>query len=339
MNELKHIVNLATGNIDPEDRKEVLQKLKATEEDKEIYRKAKTAWTLLSSTRKRRDYDLEKSYILLHQRISEDKRSSGFRMGTFLKYAAIVVILIGLPVLLFFSKDMLFSETASELKYTSVVADAGQISKIILPDSSVVWLNSGTSLSYNNEFSLNNRDLYLKGQAYLQVTKNKNLPLIVSCNDLKVKVLGTHFDVNAYPESKNTEVILESGSVELLQEGNDAFSYRLRPGEKARYNKQLKEVQISKFEHPYSSHWREGYLIFSDTPMSEVIKKLERRFDVEIIVRNSEVDKSIFNAKFKDETLEEILNYIQYSCPIKYKILNNPDNKMQIELYAKSDKT
>ena len=94
------------------------------------------------------------------------------------------------------------------IKYTSVIADNGQISKVILPDNSVVWLNSGTTLTYDNNYSFNNRNLYLNGQVSLVVKKNEILPLIVAGGNLRVKVLGTRFDVNAYPDDNMIKVIL-----------------------------------------------------------------------------------------------------------------------------------
>jgi ferric-dicitrate binding protein FerR (iron transport regulator) len=322
MKDFENIVNLVTGNISPEDKDKILTEITTGKEDKNVFRKIKFAWALLSSTKELQDYDVEKSYVVLKARISK-KDKPLLRISTFIKYAAIFILLIGFPFLFYLTKQHKEPLLATEIRITSVVAENGQISKVILPDSSIVWLNSGTTLSYNSGYSFNNRDLALEGQAYLNVKKDQKKPLVVSCKDLQVKVLGTKFDVSAYPGDDKIKVVLETGKVELLQAGNNAFKYELKPGEMAQYDTRGKKAVISEVETNYYTNWKEGYLIFQDTPMKEVIEKLERKFNVKIIVKSSEIYKSIFNANFKDENLKEILDYIEYSCPIQYKIVEN----------------
>jgi transmembrane sensor len=315
----------------------VLSEIHTDAERRQVFYKIKAAWAVLSSTKKQQDYETERTYLFLQEKIQRKIFPFHSTIGTFLKYAAFLVILIGFPVLFYLNKQTLSPEISKVLKYTSVVADNGQISKIILPDSSIVWLNSGTTLSYNSGYAITNRNLNLNGQAYLHVKKDIENPLIVACNDLKVKVLGTKFDVSAYPGDDKIKVVLECGSVQLLRTGDDAFNYRLKPGEMAQYNKKSDDVAIEKVNAADFISWKEGYLLFDDVPMGDVIERLERKFDIEIIVRNKEVYKSIFNANFKDENLTEILEYIEYSCPIKYKTVKEAiENKREIEFYYQS---
>jgi ferric-dicitrate binding protein FerR (iron transport regulator) len=209
----------------------------------------------------------------------------------------------------------------SGIKYTSVVAGRGQISKVILPDSSVVWLNSGTTLTYDNGYSYKNRDLNLSGQAFLEVKKNKKLPLSVASGDLRIKVLGTRFDVCAYPDENSIRVFLESGKVELLNAADHSFNYKLSPGEVAKYNTQSGKIKIKEAAKGDYFTWKDGTLKFVDVPMDEVIKQLERKFDVEVTVKSPNVYKTVFNANFTTESLKEILDYIQFSCPISYQLI------------------
>ncbi|MCG6190908.1 FecR family protein [Maribellus maritimus] len=337
MKNAKDIVNLVSGDISPEEKKKVLSEVKTNEEGKELFFKMKAAWAVLSSTKTLPDYDIEKSYMDLKKQLEGKKISFYSRIKPVLKYAAIFIILTGFAIFWYLNKHQQYG-LSEEFKYTSVVAEKGQISKIILPDSSIVWLNSGTTLSYNNGYSVNNRDLFLNGQAYLSVKKDRNNPLIVACNDLRVKVLGTKFDVSAYPGDDKINVVLESGSIELLQAGNDEFKYLLKPGEMAQYNARLKKIIIKNVETIDFTNWKEGYLIFKDTPMADVIERLERKFNIEVTVKNKEVYKSIFNASFKDEKLKEILDYIEYSCPIKYKLRKGDNvNKPIVELYTQTN--
>jgi ferric-dicitrate binding protein FerR (iron transport regulator) len=144
----------------------------------------------------------------------------------------------------------------------------------------------------------------------------------VASGNLKVKVLGTRFDVNAYPDDNKIKVTLESGKVELLNSADNSFSYKLNPGEMAEFESQTSRVQIKTVESKNYLNWKDGELTFVDTPMAEVFKSLERKFDIKIEVNNPMVYKSVFNAKFKSESLKEILDYIQFSCPVAYQLVS-----------------
>ena len=325
------ILDLITGNLNSEGKKVVLTKIKEEPETKIFFRKAKIVWALMSSTRKAPDDLIDKSFCELQTRISLKPRT--LKINPFLKYAAILILFIGVSSALFFLGKQSTPGHSNTIRYTSIVADYGQISKVILPDGSTVWLNSGTKLTYNSDFSFTNRDLALSGQAFLKVQKNENIPLIVSSGDLKVKVHGTKFDVCAYPDEDKINVILESGCVELLHAKNKDFSYKLKPGEVAEYDHKSENVNINNADLKNYAEWKNGVLIFRDTPMDEVIKMLERKFNVDIIVDNPKVYKSLFNANFKNESLTEILDYIQFSCSVSYRIADDEPTKSKITLY------
>lgn len=320
------IFNLITGNLDTEKRRKLFSEIKNEPENADLFTKAKIAWAFMSSTKQAPEYKIEQSYRQLQNRLYSTKRT--FQLKTFYKYAASIVLFLAIGTTMYYL-GRYDSSNATNLQYTSVVADYGQISKVVLPDSSTVWLNSGTTLTYNNKFGVNNRDLSLKGQAFLKVTKNKHTPLIVSSNDLKIKVLGTRFDVRAYPEDNQINVVLESGSVELLSTKNQSFDYYLKPGEMAEYHKGKKEIKINKINPANYTTWKDGELIFVNDPMADVIRRLERKFNVEIVVKNPRVYKSIFNANFKNESLKEILDYIEFTSPITYKLQTKKDDEKQ----------
>lgn len=325
MRNLDDILSLITGNASPEQRKEVFSILKEEPETKEFYRKAKVTWALTSSTRKMSDYKVEKSYQKLHTRISK-RQDSRIIIPIYVRYAAVILLLIGIPSTMFFWGRQNSGVSVTEVRYTSVVADKGQIAKVVLPDSSVVWLNSETTITYDNNFAQNNRNLSLRGQAFLEVKKNKNLPLVVASGNLQVKVLGTRFDVKAYPEDNNIKVTLESGKVELLNSTDKSFDYKMKPGQIACYDPESNNVEIKAIKAENYTNWKDGRLVFVDAPVSEVIKSLKRKFDIDIEIGNPSAYKSVFNANFKNESLKEILDYIQYSCQLKYLIIPAKDN-------------
>ncbi len=246
----------------------------------------------------------------------------------FVPYAAMLVITIGFSVLFYYTRISLQPNNSEIVSYTSVIAENGQKSKIILPDSSIVWLNSGTTLSYNTNFAENSRNINLKGQAFFQVTKNKKMPLIVHCNDLSVKVLGTKFDVNAYPETGKVSVVLESGSVQLLHNHIKSFNYTLKPSELADFDIAAKKVAIKNTDIQKFTSWKDGILIFKDDPMKQVIEKLERWYNIKIDVSDPEVYNSIFTGTISNESYEQIFKLIEYSCPVSCEIINRPESTL-----------
>lgn len=221
---------------------------------------------------------------------------------------------------------------STEEMYTTISTGNRQNSKVTLPDSSVVWINSGTTLSYNTNFAAHNRHIKLVGQAFFQIARNEKMPLTVSCNDLIVKVLGTKFDVCAYPNEKKIDVVLESGKVELLNSTDKSLAYTMSPGEDAEYNIEKKKFLIRNVDsHTYSS-WKDGFLIFKDDPMDKVIQKLERWYDIDIEVKDEKINKLIFNATIVNESVEDIFKLIRFTCSVNYKIIPSKDPEIPVKV-------
>jgi transmembrane sensor len=223
--------------------------------------------------------------------------------------------------------------------YTTVSTQNGQNSKIVLPDSSVVWVNSGTTLSYNSNFAISKRDIRLVGEAYFEVSRNENMPLTVSCNELRIKVLGTRFDVSAYSDDDRINVVLESGKVELLRDSDKSFGYTMTPGEKVEFNTQQKEMSVSTIDLTKFTSWRNGVLIFKNDPMDMVFKKLERWYNIQIEVKDPKVNQLIFNATIVNESIDEIFELIRFTCGVNYKIIpsKNPEVPVKVVISAKTN--
>lgn len=254
------------------------------------------------------------------------------------KIAAVFFFLIGCAgVLSYISvKSHLPVPFSFDELYTTVSTESGQNSKIILPDSSVVWLNSGTTISYNHDFSVKNRKIRLSGQAFFQIARNEKIPLFVQVDGFKVKALGTKFDVSAYPEDRNIDVVLESGSVELLHDQYRSFVHILKPGEKAHVDVTTKEVSISPVDVYKYTSWKDGVLIFENANMEEVLQKLERWYNINIEVQDPKIYALVFNATIINENVTEIFDLIRYTCAVNYKIIpsKNPEIPVKVILTA-----
>jgi len=250
--------------------------------------------------------------------------------SSMMKYAAVFILAIAISSLFFYLKQNRPHSDLEVESYTTAIAENGQISKLILPDSSVVWLNSGTQIKYPTDFARKKREISLEGQAFFQVRKNTEMPFKVFCRDVEVRVLGTCFNINAYSGEQEVEVVLETGKVELLKPSDSKFKYRLDPGQKLIYNRVSDDVIIREVELDRYVKWKDGILIFRKDPMSEVVPVLQRKYNIDLEMDIPNLDSYLFTATITDESLNEIIKSIAFTCRADFKIIKNLDKKTKV---------
>ena len=333
MENFEDILKLVTGNLPREEKKKVIADILHKKENKEAFKKVKISWAFLSSTRKLNDYEIENAYLKIQDKIPGKKRKLNTTLKTVLKYAAIIVFLISLTTIYYSNKRHInHNDIQTELSYVSFITENGQRSKVVLPDSSIVWLNSGTTLSYPSNFSEQHRKVSLEGQAFFHVSHKENNPFLVHANGLIVRVLGTKFDVDAYPENDKIAVVLESGEVELTHKGIESFNYTMKPGEKAMYSITNSVLTINYTDAAIYSSWKDGKLIFRNESMKNVVEKLRRWYNINIEVADEEVFNSIFSGTIQNESYEEIFRYIEIVCDVKCKLIHNYEEEAKPEV-------
>lgn len=232
------------------------------------------------------------------------------RINWYFKVAAAIFFMTSLGSLVYFYPKNQTSEV-----YTNVIADNGQVSKVMLPDSSYVWLNSGSELTYSNLYAIENRDIQLNGEAYFDVKRNTGLPFEVSSGEIVVQVLGTTFNVNAYPESEKIDVTLLSGKVKLNSSQSNSFEYELSPGEHASFNKESRTIKVENVNTERLVSWKEGILNVYDLSLDEVMIRLEKRYNQKFVGEEEVLDFH-FTFSINDETLDEILDLMTRIAPI-----------------------
>jgi ferric-dicitrate binding protein FerR (iron transport regulator) len=309
--------------------------LEENSNNQDLFNDLKQEKNIATEIRKYEQYDKESAWEKYQNRITVVSLKKVMLRW---KIAATFFFLISISGALTYLYKSGFLGASNNETYTTVTTTRGQNSKIILPDSSVVWVNSGTILSYNTNFAAKKRDIKLVGQAYFQIAKNKEIPLIVSCNDLKVKVLGTRFDVSAYPNDSHINVVLESGKVELSNINDKSLAYTMKPGEMAEYVPENQKLIIRNDYNNKLTSWKDGILVFKNDLMHEVFKRLERRYNIDVEVKDDKVNKLIFNATIVNENIEEVLELIKYSCAITYTITEsrNPDIPRKVIIRSKN---
>lgn len=186
----------------------------------------------------------------------------------------------------------------------------GKQRKVTLSDGSVVYLNSGTLLIYPQTFSDGVRSVYLVGEANFDVKKDKERPFVVKTAYQKVKVLGTKFNVHAYPEDGKTITTLESGSV-VVQKVNDENLIILAPNEQLEYDNSTGEFQKRNIDSSLFSGWTKGELNFVGMTLKDIFATVERIYNIHIIVPPHLVTTDVYTVKFKHKTsIRDVMNII-----------------------------
>ncbi|MEZ4968456.1 MAG: FecR family protein [Flavobacteriaceae bacterium] len=224
-------------------------------------------------------------------------------------------------------KNSLVYNTGNEhhtLNYNILKVPYGKRFNLILSDGTMVYLNSGTSIKYPVKFAnKGNRQVYLSGEAFFEVTENKEKPFIVATDEgMKVKVLGTSFNVKSYPEDGNIETTLIKGKVRIMEQ-NLSKEVDLSPSEKAIYHKVENEVVIEGVDPNRFTSWKEGVLIYDETPMSQVIKDLERTYNVIFEVESNTILNYKYKGIFDNLTIDRVLKMFELSSPITCYMINN----------------
>lgn len=191
----------------------------------------------------------------------------------------------------------------------------GGKSKIVLPDGTTTWVHSNTSLSYNTNFKVKERVVNVSGEAYFDVTHDKNNPFIVQMDGVKVVVHGTKFNVEAFPESDNIYVSLQKGSVSLETSKEQRM---LRPGEIATYNKRDQGIQVEKGDVNLAVSWAKDLIIFQNKNLGEITQILSKWYNVKINLSPKVKDQFRYTFTLRHEPLEEILRIMSRIHPIEY---------------------
>lgn len=240
----------------------------------------------------------------LFLKITAEINKSNFRFRNLVykisKIAAVALFFIGIPLAtIFYGTEK--KETINQLTAKS------EIKKILLPDGSQVILNANSKISYSEDFK-QNRKLKLVGEAFFKVVKNPKSPFVVETSQFKTKVLGTSFNVKAYPNTINT-VSVVTGKVEVNSKENLAWKSTLIKNQWLSIKKQ-EAPQLSNDDAKDFNAWTKNILIFQNSSLGETAITLENQFNVTIIFEKQELEKLRITGKFKEENLNNILNSI-----------------------------
>ena len=212
-----------------------------------------------------------------------------------------------------------------KLVFHSLKVPYGKRFDIVLSDNSRVYLNSGSILKYPVKFLDNQiREVFLEGEAFFDISEDEKNIFRVNSNGINVEVYGTKFNFKNYPEDYVSDVVLVNGSVGISNTENKSIT-KLTPGFKGSVDKENFIVEKVKINTKLYTSWIDGQVVFRGESFNQIIKKLERLYNVTIINNNEKISEELFNASIdtEEEKIEDVLNYFNKIYNIKYQVYNN----------------
>ncbi|MFA7116804.1 MAG: FecR domain-containing protein [Bacteroidales bacterium] len=247
--------------------------------------------------------------------------------------AAVILLLISVLINIkqyYNIKDFNFIDKyLSNNEVTTYYTDSGIKGEIVLPDSSIVWLNSCSKIEYPTHFDTDVRRIKFSGEGFFDVRYNAECPFeVVTDKGMQIQVLGTRFNIRSYKDDNDEQAVLFKGKVKVEKKFiKDQVLYlrnvELNPSESITFVKNVMNSGIVRVDTIQIDAWRRGKIIFKDTPMLDVIKTLERWHGMEIIVKDKSIFHHTLTATFSSESMVQIMELIRFTSSIKYKIVDN----------------
>jgi ferric-dicitrate binding protein FerR (iron transport regulator) len=339
------IARKLSGEASPEEIKELDALLQEQPGDAYFLSVLAEYWTTPVSSVAGTDEDPEAHFhYILNTAANDAAEKKAVHKYKLPAWLAIAAAFTGLVAVAWWYVSQYHNSSARNLaSRVETVAKPGAKSRLLLPDGSIVWLNSGSRISYPATFSDSIREVQLEGEAYFDVAKVADRPFIVRTRDLDIRVLGTAFNVKSYPEESRTEATLIRGLVQVSKKGQGQQpAILLHPHEKVVVSKAVEHIPTKETANPSASDmmvvqlkknamdtavvetaWVYNKLVFDGEDFGEIAGEMERWFNVKISIHDPAVAKFRFHARFENETVAEVLSALQVSEPFTFKINNN----------------
>jgi ferric-dicitrate binding protein FerR (iron transport regulator) len=368
MSSIEHLKDLlddfVSGKISQENAEELFSIINTQDVDSKILAWLYLKWDKTSSrstgSHSERIYEKIRKNLNLSEKATKEERQYVNHMlnketGStkialnIMKYAAIFVFAVLASLLLFRNSGFILKKT--EESYTEIRIENGSKSTIVLPDSTVINLNSGSYLKYPDHFAAENRRVFLEGEAFFNVKPGRAYPFYVKTSTISIKVIGTQFNVKSFSEEQNVETTLLSGNIVI--EGQDQGNlpkqqFVLNPNQLAVYNKNTSRMNILELDteeeltlaQPISvtslqnkqmintnagilTAWKDNKLVFSNEKLDDLSLRLERWYNVEIQIEDKDIKDYRFTGSFTTENIAQVLEALKLASSFEYQIDKN----------------
>lgn len=256
-------------------------------------------------------FDSEHALMKVREKMQSKKPTAFtiFNNYRFLRIAAILILAVMLGSIGFY----LGSAKLVKNNTSAVVVDNYGLSRVELDDGSIVTMNHDTKINYPKKFKGNTREVSLEGEAFFEIEPNPDKPFIIHTGDVNIRVLGTSFNLTAYPDEKKVEVVVEKGSVQVYKtnmESSQTDEVILAPGEKGLYDIPSKRLDKSQNDNVNFLSWKTREITFKKTNLKDVTELLSKVYRVQIITGSAEVDSMLLTTEFDNKSIDFVLDVI-----------------------------
>ena len=309
---LNKIAKYLSDNSDSMEREDLFAWVKESPENKKLLEDGMEVWEVAEPSDLAFQPDMEAAWGKMDSRLTEARAEKSVEAKVrpitlfrpWMRIAAAAIILLGLAFWLypeFNGNSMIEKETIAQQKTT-----------IDLPDGSKVWLNQNSTLKYEKRF--NKRIVYLEGEAFFDVAKLAGKSFEIYAGKSKTSVLGTSFNIRAYPDENKVEIAVESGKVDFSAENKPSENELLIKEEFATYTKSSQEVRKLEMAKLNAAAWKKGALRFDNSKMDEVIESLERYYEIKIDVQNNKIFNCVWTntQTYEQPVLDTLIKRINF---------------------------
>ena len=288
------ILSFLERNISSGELQALRSWVKESAENKAYFQQYEEAWLLSAASVDKGHFHKEQAYRDFKIRTDRGVKANSkvLTLRKVFYYAACVLLIFMAGV----GTKYLFDGSSTDkelLTYYSLETPRRAKLKVNLPDGSLVWLNAASTLCYNNQFGITNRDLSLQGEAYFEISKNPEFPLVVVSGESKIKVLGTKFNVQNYQDDDEIRVALLEGSIDFRDSRFDK-SILLKPNQLITCNKRSGVMTVKDINTEYTNKWIDNNVFFNEEKLGAIAKIIERTFDVTVRFENDDLKNLIF---------------------------------------------
>jgi transmembrane sensor len=367
------IVSYLTGSITERELMQLDEWINANCGNMSYFNKLKDAWILSGGMNRESLKQTEESWNTLKNRLTQNRLRLGFGSWSrdkvifrkYLKLAASWLLIFGLGSAVTWWLSDRSKETITNISNGTIEISTplGSRSMIKLPDSTQIWLNAGTTITYSQDYGRQTRTLNLDGEAYFKVAKDSLHPFIVNTEGIIVRALGTRFNIKAYTEEKTISATLEEGKIDIrvLSMADKDERVLLNPKDKLIYHKKTEETEqyienaeykvkhegnrpvklkdinlLSNVRTELYTSWKDPRWIIYREPLSTLAPMLERRFNLKIIFDDEQLKKYKFTGIIENETVDQILNALKLTAPLDYQI-NRDTIRLSLDLSSREE--
>jgi len=248
---------------------------------------------------------------------------------------SITLLIIGIASYYVVDKVILPGNVSNHMVSKELAAEKGSIKRLVLSDGSLITLNAESELEIDKNYGKKDRRVKLRGEAYFEIIHNPKLPFIVEAGGIMTKVLGTKFDVKAFPDEKELSVSLVSGRVKVTKteaKGHEEV-FILKPTEQVVFNDSTDSAHVGTFNELETTGWKNNTLIFNNTELGKVLRELNRAYGVKFELDDKNYNELKISANFNNETFWTVVKSLKSLTGLKYKTKAGSGKILQVNFY------